>query len=398
MENATVCDATNFDDETNYHLNYEQIAVVILRVNLRLQDNYCIRAQNQDGLFAYKKYEREQSEDFIQIRSEIDTENSLLKLSAGNRIPIENWRIARVSGFSDCNDQQFENQTVVAETNTLTLEQPLAQTKIYCFQATRAEQKTYAVYFVASNDNMLGVYNNNAEIKAVGFLQDFTNWYSETALPEAKDDLLGGDCPKTTESLRPSLTNSSLIYTQSHLYCFVGATEDGNNYYSPWIQARPLDISPEIEEYIVILAHDIGLTELSRFVLYQAQPTFYENLGQLREVCGQKAQISCFIESDKSVHILKKENNQQYLTELKTTIAQVIRWHYLTTAQRQAHNQHLLLFYQQNMTEFEEILPDNFYNNHMYLSDFINDFHAFLITKNVDWDPTWQHWQALFFR
>lgn len=398
LEDTTICDVTNFDDEANYHLNYEQIAVMILRVNLRLQDNYCIRAQNPDGLFAYKKYEREQSEDFIQIRSEVNTEDSLLKLIAENRIPVENWRIARVSGFSDCNDQRFESQTIITETNTLTLEQPLAQTKIYCFQAAHAEQKAYAIYFVASSDNMLGIYNNNAEVKAVGLLQNLTNWHSETAPPEEKNNLLGDYCPKTIGSLQPSSTNSNLKYTQGHLYCFVGMTENGNNYYSPWIQAQRLDISPETEEYIVILAHDIGLTELSRFVLYQAQPTFYENLSQLREVCGQKAQISCFIKADKSVHILKKENNQQHLTELKTTITQVIRWHYLTPAQRQAHDQHLLLFYQQNMTEFEEILPDNFYDNHMYLSDFINAFHTFLITKNVDWGPTWQHWQALFFR
>lgn len=397
LETSNKCEAKNFDDPQDYQISSNQITVINLRLTPQQTVNYCIRAQNNFGIYSYKIYKIPQ-EPLLTI--DIALEGSRLVLAAQADSIVSNWRVVQISNLSSCKEKAFNELNLIGGRGAITIEYPTSKLQIYCWQATHDQGLTYATQIVPATNKMVGAYRDGNQIRAHSLGVHLGNWQyvsRQASSPNGSP----GHCSEINFNNPVNVSSrQTTTFQQARDYCFRGVqTSNRKAHYGTYFTAALKIDNSNIEEIAVTLANDLNLTELGRFVLYQAQPKFHKTLTKLQEACGGKTETSCYSINDRRIHVLETAD---YTKTLKADLIQAARWNYLSDEQRLVQNFELQMLYQQNQTFFDNLLPSNFYANRFYEEEFLNDFYTFLITRIVGIDledkSSWLNYYQLFFQ
>ena len=390
------CDENYFTDDT-HHINTRQIAII----NFQQPANYCIRAQNEVGIFSYQSYIHISDSINITIEPTLDTNANSLSLQAKTDTPINQWQVANVTQINACNADAFGNNSqVVAQTSRIDLNYPNNKAYIYCWQASFNGNFAYTFYFIPSSNNMIAAYQGQNAIEALPLLRPLQDW--QYIVRTRDESSLGKHCSETEFSTGEVHSGQQAPFKASSDYCFSAIDDLGQKHYGIWIRTEVQRPDLAIEEIAVNLTNDLQLTGLGLLILYDSNPQLYEKKDALLSFCPSTVKVGCYARGDGRLHLLKKTSlTGAERNELRQSVAQAIRHEYLSAQQRSFLDFELLVLYQQNHEDFGRFLPANFYGQHFYEDKFIEDFYNYLIVNPSYWSkghPIWRNYYNLFFQ
>ncbi len=389
------CDKSYFTGDT-HHINASQIAII----NFQQPADYCIRAQNEIGIFSYQSYTHTSDPINIIIKPALDSNANSLSLQAETDTQVSQWRVADIGQINTCNADVFSDDSqVVAQTSKVDLNYPNSQAHIYCWQARFNETFAYAFYVIPSSNKMIVAYPGQHTIEALALLRPLQDWqYVE----RAKDNNSLGDHCSKIHFIDSVNSGQQAPFKAASDYCFSAVDELGQKHYGIWTRAEVQRLDLTLEELAVNLANDLKLAGLGRSILYDLRPRLYENKEALLSFCPSTTKVGCYALKDKRLHLLKKASfANAERNELRQGIAQAIRHNYLSNQQRSFLDFELLVLYQQHRENFSSFLPANFYGQHFYEDQFIEDFYNYLIVNPSYWSkghPIWRNYYELFFQ
>ena len=394
-EEDVKCDASYFTGDT-HHINTRQIAIL----NFQQPADYCIRAQNEIGIFSYQSYIHTSDPVNIMIQVALDSNANSLSLQTSTDTQASQWQVADIGQISACNADAFSDASqVVAQSSKVDLNYPNSQAHIYCWQARSNETFAYAFYLIPSSNKMIVAYPGQHAIEALALLRPLQDWqYVERA---TDDNSLGDHCAEIDFSTSVNAGQQASFKAASD-YCFSAVDELGQRHYGIWTRGAIQKLDLALEELAVNLANDLQLAGLGRSILYDLKPRLYENKEALLSFCPSTTKVGCYALKDKRLHLLKKASfTKAEGNELRQGIAQAIRHNYLSDQQRSFLDFELLVLYQQHRENFSSFLPANFYGQHFYEDQFIEDFYNYLIVNPSYWSkghPIWRNYYELFFQ
>ena len=403
LDETENCESENFKDAQNYRLSSNQITIINLHLETRQAEDYCIRAQNKIGLYSYKKYILDE-EPLINIKTSFTSARSRLVLTAESFSSVSGWQVAHLGSINDCQVDRFSGQNIVAYQRQIEVAYPSNRSQIYCWQATSGQNKTYAVHLVPAADKMIATYRIGNQIKAYSLGAQLSNWQYISRDNQRNESGSLDHCDDLDFSNNTAIANGQMItFGQVKQYCFRAVNQAGVNHHSRWFTADLYLNESQAGENAVVLANDLKLTDLGKFIFYSTKPKFHEDLSDLQSSCNLKTAFSCYSFEDRRIHILKSSETTKDLDELRTSITQAVRWHYLTDQQRIVQDFELAILYQDNQAFFDEVLPKNFYIDKFYEGEFLDGFYNFLMTQATDginlrdWQESWQYYHQSFF-
>ena len=398
LNSAKQCGESYFANRTA-DLTDRQVAIIHLQLETKQAENYCIRAQNQNGLFSYHPYLHSPGL-AIEIRPSLSGDS--LRLQAGSESSIGGWQVIAVDSVGDCAPATFGDQTnILARASAITLEYPAGDRLVYCWQARQGQLAAYAAYEVPAGRVMILADQQLQKIEAESLLRPLDNWQYVSREKQAAPIGSGRHC-SIGDFIGEVFAGQSALPETGYQYCFRAEGGSGKTHYGSWRTTDSASAATQYEEIAVILANDLELTGLGQAILQAARPIVHDDLASLRRVCGLANRFSCRAD-DGRLHLLKtaRTNNEQR-NELRRSFARLVRWNLLSAEQRASQDFELLLLYESHQEAFDAALPANFYLNHLYRSKFIDDFHDFLISQPNSWrelgGPDWQNYYLLFFR
>ena len=399
LDGSKQCGESYFSDQPAILSGY-QVAIIHLHLEHKQAENYCVRAQNENGLFSYQTYLHSAGL-AIEIRPSLDAASDGLRLEASSESAVSSWQIIAVDSVSDCAPAAFGNQEqILARVSTLALNYPVDRRLVYCWQARQGQLTAYATYEIPIGTLMIVAKQELQVIRAEALLRPLTDWHyvrreqatTTDASQHCSADDFGGEI----------FAGQSARLETDYLYCFRAEDGSGKTHYGIWQAASQTSAEPQHEEISVILANDLKLTRLGQSILREARPVVHDNLDSLKRACPPANRFSCYA-SDGRLHLLKAAQlDEEQRGELRQSLARIVRWNFLSAEQRASQNFELLLLYDSQLAAFDSILPANFYLHRIYQSEFIGDFHDFLLSQPNSWrefgGTDWRNYYLLFFR
>ena len=396
VADETPCDAKQFTDG-EYYVSEKQLAVIHLHLASQQPEDYCIRAQNETGLYSYIAYENQQTINIL-VEPHLNPQENTLTLTARAEDTVTLWTIVSVTGVGSCKESAFNAGAETIQNNAIDLSYPVDQAKIYCWRAVRGEDNAYAVYIVPRTNNLIATYRDRTTIRAQAMLSPLTSWRYITAAPA---NTAAEHCTAADFSRSGVSDGEQATLSEAAEYCFQATDAAEQQHYGSWLKAGPRPVALAVEEAVVNIANDLELTRLGRFILYAADPKIHASQAEFALACPANAEISCYSEDDGRLHLLRHSTlSEKQLVKLRSSFIQTVYLDYLTDTQRRGLNFELLILYRQHQEFFDQLLPTNFYRHHFYEDEFVADFHAFLLAKPYDWPDglsAWSSYYHLFF-
>ena len=374
------------------------MAIIHLHLESQQPEDYCIRAQNENGLYSYIAYEDQQTIDVL-VEPLLNLQENTLTLTAQEEGTVNLWMIVSVTEVNNCKESAFNDETAIIQNNAISFPYPADRARIYCWRAVRGEDNAYAVYSVPRTNDLIAAYHDRTTIQARAMLAPLTDWRYIATAPGNK----AAEHCTSLDFSRPQVNDGDrATFSEVTEYCFQATDTADQQHYGSWSKADPRPVALAVEEAVVNIANDLELTELGRFLLYAADPKIHAGRAEFTLVCPASAEISCYSEDDGRFHLLRHSSlSEKQLAELRNTFTQIVYLDYLTEAQRQSLNFELLILYRQHRELFDQLLPSNFYRHHFYEGDFVADFHTFLLAEPYDLPESlsvWNNYYHLFFK
>lgn len=401
LQDASNCDADSFDNDSDYHLSRKQAAAINLDLRINRAENYCIRAQNTIGIYSYEKYTLNKTKLSITVEAELTTNN--LNLKGYGNSSVETWQITAIEDPNDCQSDGLAGLTVSSRRRDLAVEYPGETQKTYCWQASNSQDEAYAAYSVPAANKKIATYRINNRIVGHSLYPQMSSWQYVSRPTPNDNQNLKVHCSETDfEAAAYDVNQPTILFTKIEQYCFRAIAEGDNYHYGAWFTANLRSANSATDDTLVVLADKLQLTNLGKFIFYQAKPELHEDASEIEAACGFKTRTSCYTEEDGRIHIFERDDIDEHLQNLKKSLAEAARWNYLSAEQRSIQDLELLIIYQQNKTFFDDILPSNFYANQFFEDEFLNNFHNFLMTHETEinleqWQQSWKNYRQLLF-
>ena len=399
---AASCGSGDFADPNLYRQSREQIAIINTDSAAAQLDSYCVRAQNQAGLYSYERLEPSGGQAAITITAALEA-GGRLNLTARANMPAGGWQIRRAAALSGCQPENFTDLGLVSSGASHTVGYPTSRYRVYCFRATAGGEFIYGAYRLPAGGNLVGTYRLGDLISGHSIYPQLDNW--QYAQRELTDATVGSHCSAADFTLGANVVPQQTVrFSRVEQYCFRAESGGGGGWhYGRWFTANLRLDSTRTDETAAALAAELGLSELGRLILYQTQPSFHDKLSELREICQAAVRAACYLPDENRLHVLEAARNEDDWVELRRNLAQAARLTYLTPDQRAVQIFELSLIYRNNRAYFDTLLPGDFYDDHLYEDELAAELADILISlpeaavDDAGWRLSWLRWREALF-
>ena len=396
------CNQNSINIASTKYISSQQLAIIRLQQVQPIYNNFCIQAQNQQGIFSHQYYVNDyEQQNSINIQANLDLSNQTLNLQAQTSQPINNWQIKSVSSVSNCLNK-FNNYPVLRSSSSVTINYPVSQTQIYCWQAVDINDNNfYTTYTIKPQIISLRAYQFENAITGISLRsQTLNNWQfiTQTQQPTTQN------CNSQNFSNASTIKNGQRASLVDGLYYCFRATDQTQTYYSQWLKGVA-KANQQITEDKIALSHDLKLTNWGKVIFYQNSVKFHTRQQDLSQVCPLTTSYSCYNHVDQTIHIYKHDITENRLNQLKIALLHSLRYKLLNSEQLQAQNSLLHLTYDTQSPSIKRLDAKNIVQNSFYQSQFEDNLYN-LIIESITNDPNqdqsvlsdWRDYYLLIFK